>query len=363
MEVSKKNLRRGVSAALLVMVLFLLNIAWPHLVPPTPKPAHGFSVEVMSDDLGAPTCLEWVDSEWLLVCDNDADAIALHHLDGAVITLDRHLAEGFEQPQGVLYDADSNRLFVSDRGRLTRFDVSGGGPADWLVENRSVLIEGVPAGNHQTNAITAAPDGSLIWHSGSTCNICQEGDERNAALLSVNPDNGTHHVIASGVRNSYDGVWMPGVGYLFTDNGRDWEGEGYPPEELDLLEIGASYGWPDDSPDSPVPEGTLPPVANFTPHSSANGIALRPAKTTIPGGERTIYVTTYGSWNAAVPTGSELIRVDLIEDVASVQGWRAETTVVIGELPGALGIDFHPGGDLYIAQHGHGRLLRITFTA
>ena len=192
-------------------------------------------------------------------------------------------------------------------------------------------------------------------HSGSTCNVCDEEDARNAAILMVDPVTGNHSVIASGVRNSFDGAWIDGVGYVFTDNGRDWEGNDFPPEELNLLEIGADYGWPGDVPDDPVPAGTLGPIATFTPHSSANSIAVRPANATIDGAERSLFVTVFGSWNANPATGGTIVRVDLFEDVNASQGWRGETTVIVEDVFGALPIAFHPNGDLWFANYVTGQ--------
>ena len=65
------------------------------------------------------------------------------------------------------------------------------------------------------------------------------------------------------------------MGYIFSDNGRDWEGD-HPPEEINLLIPGEDYGWPDDDPENPVPEGTIGPIASWTPHSSLNNLAYRP---------------------------------------------------------------------------------------
>ena len=187
-----------------------------------------------------------------------------------------------------------------------------------------------------------------------------EEDVRNAALLEVDPWTGEHSVVASGVRNSYDGTWMDGVGYLFTDNGRDWEGDEYPPEELNLWVADAAYGWPGDSPENPSPEGTLGPVATFTPHSSINGIDARPDSSSLPGGNRTVYVTVFGSWNTLIPTGEQLIRIDLVEDSNTSQGWRGVVTVVIDDLPTVLPVRFHPDGDLYFCQYSQGNLLRLS---
>ena len=82
-------------------------------------------------------------------------------------------------------------------------------------------------------------------------------------------------VIASGVSEFIRWSMGPDIGYVFTDNGRDWEGDDYPFEELNLLEIGSDYGWPNDEPETPIPNGTLGPIGTFDPHSSANSIALR----------------------------------------------------------------------------------------
>jgi glucose/arabinose dehydrogenase len=220
------------------------------------------------------------------------------------------------------------------------------------------LVSGVPAGNHQTNAVMPDGAGALIWHSGSTCNICAEEDPRNAALLRVDPWSGEHQPIATGVRNSYDGTWVPSVGYLFTDNGRDWEGD-HPPEELNLLVEGAAYGWPDDDPDHPVPQGTLGPIAEFAAHSSANGIDLRPSNSSLPGGATTVYVTIFGSWNTIIPVGKEIARVDLIPDPDAPQGWRGEVTIFLTGLATPLPLRFHPQGDLYYAEYAQGELYRI----
>ena len=72
------------------------------------------------------------------------------------------------------------------------------------------------------------------------------------------------------------------MGYLFTDNGRDWEGD-HPPEEVNLLIEGEDYGWPDDDPSNPVPEGTIGPIAKWTPHTSMNGIDVRPSNAAFRG--------------------------------------------------------------------------------
>ena len=188
--------------------------------------------------------------------------------------------------------------------------------------------------------------------------MCEETDERNAALLWVNASTGEHGVLASGVRNSFDGTWVEGLGYLFSDNGRDWEGD-HPPEEVNLLLEGANYGWPDDAPETPVPEGSEAPVATWTPHSSLNGLAHRPMNSSLPGGNHTVYATVYGSWNSIVPVGHEIVRIDFTQDDNGL--WSGTTSVFASDLGTPLPIVFHPNGDLFYATFGgNGRVHVIT---
>ena len=264
------------------------------------------------------------------------------------------LIDGLDKPHDIAVTNTS--IFVSEAGTLSRYSHNG---QLEQIQNRTELVSGVPTGNHQTNAVNILPNGTLVWHSGSTCNICDEKDERNGALLWVNATTGDHGILASGVRNSFDGVWVPDIGYVFTDNGRDWEGD-HPDEELNLLVDGGAYGWPDDDPSNPVPSGTIGPIATWTPHTSMNGVALRPPNSPLPGENTTIYATVYGSWNTILPQGHEIVRIDLNATSGEVIG---TTSVFAKDVGTPLPITFHPNGDLYFAVFGsNGKLYKISAT-
>ena len=337
----------------IVSVLVLLLVArqiYPYSSFNTPTVGDGFEIEVVATNLGGPTCLEWFDDSTLIVCDRDG---------GQIYALDVNmsktvLVDDLDRPHDVAI-TDSH-LFVSEAGKLSRYAHDG---QLGEIGNKTTLISNVPTGNHQTNAVNILPNGTLVWHSGSTCNICVEDDPRNGALLWVNGSTGEHGILASGVRNSFDGTWVAGIGYVFTDNGRDWEGD-HPDEELNLLSEGGDYGWPDDDPSNPVPAGSIAPIATWTPHTSMNGVAVRPANSPLPGGNSTIYATVYGSWNTILPQGHEIVRIDLDSSNGKVVG----TTSVFAEDVGTpLPITFHPNGDLYFAVFGsNGKLYKISAT-
>ena len=336
-------------AAVLILLLVARQI-YPYSSFNTPTVGDGYEIEVVATNLGGPTCLEWFDDSTLIVCDRDGGQIYALDLNMSKTVL----VDDLDRPHDVAIT--NSNLFVSEAGKLSRY-VHDGQLGE--IGNKTTLISNVPTGNHQTNAVNILPNGTLVWHSGSTCNICVEDDPRNGALLWVNGTTGEHGILASGVRNSFDGTWVAGIGYVFTDNGRDWEGD-HPDEELNLLSEGGDYGWPDDDPSNPVPAGSIAPIATWTPHTSMNGVAVRPANSPLPGGNSTIYATVYGSWNTILPQGHEIVRIDLDSSNEKVVG----TTSVFAEDVGTpLPITFHPNGDLYFAVFGsNGKLYKISAT-
>ena len=339
----------------LLVTLLLVRQLYPYVSGAEPTVVDGYQVEHVAGGLGGPTCLVWANTSHLLICDRDG---------GQIVSLNvanderRVLLSGLDRPHGLALSGD--HAYVSEAGRLSVFIID----QDGMFINGTPLVEGIPTGNHQTNTVDVLPNGTLLWHSGSTCNICDERDERNAALLWVNATTGEHGVLASGVRNSFDGVWVGGHGYFFTDNGRDWEGD-HPDEELNFLIDGAAYGWPDDDPEHPVPEGTEAPIGTWTPHTSMNGIDLRPPHSVLPGLDPsegfTLYATVYGSWNTILPQGHEILRID-VRPSADSATYTTDITRFAWDAGTPLPLAFHPDGNLYYATFGNGGSL-FTITA
>ena len=331
----------------LLVGLLMARQLYPYVSGNDPKVVDGYEVNLVTSNLGGPTCLVWANDSHLLVCDRDRGGV----MEVEIETDERRmLLTGLDRPHGLLIH--DGRAIVSEAGTLTSYAIE----EDGLYSSPVVLVEGIPVGNHQTNSVEVMPNGTLLWHSGSTCNVCDEADERNAALLWVNATTGEHGVLASGVRNSFDGVWVEGHGYFFTDNGRDWDGD-HPPEELNFLQPGERYGWPDDAPETPVPEGTQPPIGTWTPHTSVNGIDVRPAHSSLPGLAPTegftLYATVYGSWNTVVPQGHEILRIDVRAGDSGVP-YTTDITRFAWDAGTPLPLVFHPDGTLYYATFGNG---------
>ena len=290
----------------------------------------GYQNEMLAEGLGGPTCLVF-EGDTLLICDRD---------NGRIITLDGDtLLDGLSYPHGLAIIDDG--YVVSEQGKLTKYNST--------FEDPQILVEGIPAKNHQTNAVHVLPNGTLIWHSGSTCNLCDEEDPRNGALLWVDAETGDHGILATGVRNSFDGTWVEGMGYVFSDNGQDTKGEDFPDEEVNLLVEGADYGWLVESVEDPHPEGTEAPIATWTPHTSLNGLTPKPAN--LPGNEYTVYGTVYGSWATILPKGHQIVQIDF---TLTDNGWEGDVTVFASEVGTPLPITGGPDGNLYYGTFDHG---------
>ena len=342
--------RHLLAVALFLVALLLVRQIYPYVSGNEPTVVDGYEIHLVATDLGGPTCLVWVNHTHLMVCDRDSGAITELNIESDER---RTLLSGLDRPHGLALG--DGQAFVSEAGRLTAYNISQTG----LFVDERVLVDGVPVGNHQTNAVNILPNGTLLWHSGSTCNICDEKDGRNAALLWVNTSTGEHGLLASGVRNSFDGVWVEGHGYFFTDNGRDWEGD-HPPEEVNFMILGENYGWPEDEPQTPVPEGTQGPVGTWTPHTSMNGLDVRPAHSPLPGLSPTegftLYATVYGSWNTLLPQGHEILRIDVYPGDTEAT-YATEITRFAWDAGTPLPLVFHPDGTLYYAIFGNGGTL------
>ena len=177
-----------------------------------------------------------------------------------------------------------------------------------IVGGRESMAEGIPPGGaHWTRTIKKGPNGWFYVSIGSACNVCREGHPWRAAMIRFRQGR-EPELFASGLRNTVGFDWHPASGRLYgVDNGRDWMGDDFPPEELNEIRKGGFYGWPyfhgDNAADPSygnrgqmLAAHTLKPVHKLTAHSAPLAILfLRHLKA--PGFENAALVTRHGSWN------------------------------------------------------------------
>jgi glucose/arabinose dehydrogenase len=304
----------------------------------------GFHATVYASGLVHPTAFSYGPRGYLYVTQEAGSVVSL--APGA--THPKVFASGFrESTLGLTWF--HGKLYVSDKARVTVLTDANG---DRVSDGRRVLIDGLPNGRHQQDAIEAGPDGRLYLGSGSTCDACSESSPRSAAILSFDSNGKNLRVFASGLRNPY-GLAFDSHGVLWaTDNGRD-DHDDKVPDELDRIVAGHRYGWPDcwGTLQGTHCAGTVAPVANLEPHSSADGLAIAPASFA-PSMAGDFFVTTWGTY-----FGTTHGRY-----VARVHGAGAHATVTrfATGFQHPLPIAFTPTGAMLVGDWQTGVIWRIS---
>jgi glucose/arabinose dehydrogenase len=240
-------------------------------------------------------------------------------------------------------------LYVSDNGTV------------WRVEGnaRTAVVRGIPTFEHSTDALVLGPDGRIYLGVGSTCNACREGDQRNATIVRFAPDGSGLEIFASGLRNPYGVAFNPADGSLWaTDNGRDDFGADVP-DELNLVQRGKSYGYPDCYGKSRGSncDGTTAPVLELDANSSSDGLVFYDGASFPEEYRQNAFVAQWGSFRRT--HGRKVVRIVLVKregryDARSIDfatGFDAPLALAVGPADGAL----------YVADYGRGTIYRIRW--
>lgn len=355
----------------LTILAFLLFTAGPSamsqegriILPP------GFNIEVYASGLRGPRFMALspggvlfvsllLEGEIMALPDKDGDGRA----DKAIT-----FAEGLDRPHGLAFRAGF--LYVAETGRVLRLWDKD---ADLRADGRETIVREIPpGGGHWTRTLGFGPDGGLYVSVGSSCNVCEEDDERRATILRFNPDGSGGRIFAQGLRNAVGFRWHPRTGELWaTENGRDWLGDDLPPDELNRVREGGHYGWPycfgQRVPDPEYEMAsfcrkTVPAAFEFQAHSAPLGLAFYTGDMFPREYRGDLFVAFHGSWNRTVPTGYKVVRVrfkggEPIEQEDFATGWLVEGKAWGRPVDLLVGRD----GALYLTDDRGGRIYRIT---
>src|SRR5215208_5707972 len=232
----------------------------------------GFSL-IKFADLYRPTAFAFDDQGRMYVTSQDGNVYVLRDDDKDGRAEARSIfAGGYYFPLGVAVHPPSGDVYLSYQGAIKILrDTDGDGRSD----KESFLVDHLPFDKHQNDNLEFGPDGWLYIGVGSACDACEDPDPRSASILRFNVETGVSEIFATGMRNPFDIAFEPETGDLFaTDNGRDDLGMEGPFEELNHIVQGGDYGYPNcwNEQDQIGCENTMPAVAFFEAHSSANGV-------------------------------------------------------------------------------------------
>lgn len=281
------------------------------------------------------------------------------------------LKSGLVKPNGVAFKDGS--LYVAEISRILRFDD---------IENRLanppqpvVVYDAYPKDEHHGwKFIAIGPDGLLYVPVGAPCNVCLKDDPRYASITRIKTDGTAPEVFASGIRNTVGFDWHPETKELwFTDNGRDWMGDDWPPDELNHApKKGLHFGFPFCTASRPDPEygkgkdcsTFVPPERELGPHVAALGMRFYTG-TMFPAEYRNqIFIAEHGSWNRSRKIGYRISLVRLKDGKAIsyetfAEGWL-DGQKTLGRPVDVLVL---PDGSLLVSDDYAGTIYRITYRA
>ncbi len=183
------------------------------------------------------------------------------------------------------------------------------------------VIKNIPdKAGHWTRTIKFGPDGYGYISIGSSCNVCIEKNPLRATISRFKPGDNQLTIYSTGLRNSVGFDWSPIDGQLYaTENGRDFLGDHFPPDELNKIKENQFYGWPyangNQVPDPKFGAGqetiikqSQSPVFEFGAHVAALGITF------IKNPSSPLYgkalVALHGSWNSSVKVGYKVVSLN-----------------------------------------------------
>jgi glucose/arabinose dehydrogenase len=298
------------------------------------------------------------------------------------------------------------RVYLASIKSVVAGSVGGDGSFSGLMTLVSDLPDG---GQHPNRTIAVGPDKLLYVSVGSDCNACAESNSEHATFLRfnldgsmvANPPNPQHpmsahnpmakispRVWASGLRNTLGFAWHPVTNEMWgVDQGSDGVGADVPPEEVNRLVGGKSYGWPycynDRKPDPTVDEpsqmlkkeqycpGTEAPAATIQAHSSPIAFAFYTASQFPAAYRNDAFLVLRGSWERQYPVGYKVVRIHFANGVPaalpgtndSVEDFLSGFLIEDGKahFGRIAGLTVDASGSLVVSDDANGMIYRITY--
>lgn len=268
----------------------------------------GWSIETLAEVPGARVIAkDGFGNYW--VSQPSRGTVTHLEMSGSIVSNVSTPLRGLTKPHGLAIGPEQGgfTLYVAQEDEISRVHLYSDAPIESIAD--------LPAGGgHTTRTLGFGPDGRLYVSVGSTCNVCDEDDERVAAIHSMEKDGTDMRIEATGLRNAVFFRWHENGDLYATEMGRDQLGDGTPPEEVNVIERGAHYGWPycyaDRMRDTTYRNdvafdcaSTGAPLVQLPAHIAPLGLDF------LPDGD--LLVAEHGSWNSSVKVGYKIVRVPL----------------------------------------------------
>jgi len=358
--------------------------AWPQAAP-------GFKVELYAEGLNNPRLIRTAPNGDLFLAESRPGRIKVFR----GITPDGKseessvFASGLNQPFGIAFyplGPNPQYVYVANTDSVVRFAYKNG---DLKASGSPQKLAGLPGGGllegggHWTRDIAFSLDGRKLFISvGSRSNVDDVDNNpreyHRADILEANPDGTGLRVYASGIRNAVGIAINPQTGELWASvNERDELGDDLPPDYITHVQEGGFYGWPwyyiggnqDPRHHGKHPElkgKVIVPDVLLQPHFASLEMVFYQGDQFPTEYRGNIFAAEHGSWNRAVRTGYEVIRVPLKKGRASGEYQDFLTGFVMpdGQVWGRpVGVAIAEDGSLIVTDDGSNSIWRVSYSA
>ena len=358
--------------------------AWPKSLP-------GFTVTQYVTGLQNPRLIRRAPNGDLFVAESEPGRIRVLRgvaADGKAQTVEV-FATGLTQPFGIAFyppGPSPQYVYVGNTGSVVRFpyrngDLKARGPAETIVPD---IPSGgrLTGGGHWTRDLAFTRDGSKMFVSVGSHSNDDDADNNpqefhRADILEFNPDGSGSRIYAYGIRNPVGIATNPGTGELWASvNERDGLGDNLVPDYITHVQPGGFYGWPwfymggrqDPRQQGKHPElqsKVITPDVLLQPHNASLEMTFYDGRQFPAGYRGDIFAAEHGSWNKAVRTGYEVIRVPLKEGHATGEYEDFLTGFVTpgGDVWGRpVGVAVAQDGSLIVTDDGSNSVWRVSYT-
>ncbi len=239
-----------------------------------------------------------------------------------------------------------------------------------------------PDHGHWTRDLALSLDGKRLFVGVGSASNADDPDEfpreqNRAAILEYTPEGQFVKVYASGIRNPSGIAVNPANGELWTSvNERDGLGDNLVPDYITHVEEGGFYGWPyfyiGGNPDprhaGKRPElqaKTIVPDVLLQSHTASLQMIFYDGAQFPAAYRGDIFAGQHGSWNRAVRSGYEVVRVHL-ENGRSDGSYEDFLTGFLtpnGDVWGRpVGVNVASDGSLLVSDDGSGSIWRVSYT-
>ncbi|MDD2907698.1 MAG: PQQ-dependent sugar dehydrogenase [Candidatus Gracilibacteria bacterium] len=336
------------------------------------KVANDFTISIFADNLSGARDLIGPDKLGNYLLSRTSEGIiTMLVIKNGEVKEKNDILKNLNNPHGLALGLDGTTLYYAETDKLSKINLYSDGSPEKIID----LPKG---GRHFTRSLLFGPDGKLYISIGSTCDVCNEKDERIASIYSINTDGSNFKKVASGLRNSVFMSTNPITGDIWaTEMGRDNLGDNIPPDEINIIKSGNDYGWPtcygNNVQDSQFDKNVyiVNPCTNKTPahielqaHSAPLGLSFIPEEGWPENYWNDLIISYHGSWNRSVKTGYKLVHITLDDKGNAtntndfITGWLDENGNASGR---PVDILSSPGGVSYITDDKKGVIYKLAY--